>query len=223
MRHALPHRRRRLALGSQHGVAKRGSDGRAHRMVGATGDVTEAKRHERELQSAKRAASLHPRRDASPSEDEERYALALESINENLYDWNIETGELYFSPGLRVMLGMTPEEQATLENWAALIHPDDRALHQGTLLAHFKGEIPRFECEFRYRTVDGNWRWARQHGIALRRANGRAYRMVGATGDITASRAARARVPQRQGRSRGRATRRGAHPRGDAHHPRQHE
>src|SRR5262249_20574654 len=89
-------------------------------------------------------------------------------------------------PGLRVMLGMGPEEEPRLEIWASLIHPDDRALHQGTLLAHFRGEIPRFECEFRYRTVDGNWRWARQHGVALRRANGRAYRMVGATGDITA-------------------------------------
>jgi PAS domain S-box-containing protein len=169
-----------------HGVAKRDADGRAYRMVGATGDITEAKQHERELQSAKRAVSRQFPRSGSDSEDEERFALALQSINENVYDWNIETGELYFSPGLRVMLGMAPEEEPRLENWASLIHPDDRALHQGTLLAHFKGEIPRFECEFRYRTTDGNWRWARQHGIALRRSNGRAYRMVGATGDITA-------------------------------------
>ena len=172
----------------QHGVALRGANGRARRMVGATGDVTETKQRERELQSARRAASHRAGQEPSGSESEERYALALESINENIYDWNIETGALYFSPGLRVMLGMTPEEPATRENWAALIHPDDRPLHARTLLAHFKGEIPRFECEFRYRTADGNWRWARMHGIALRRADGRAYRMVGATGDITANR-----------------------------------
>ena len=98
-------------------------------MVGATGDVTETKQRERELQSARRAASHRAGQDPSRSESEERYALALELINENIYDWNIETGALYFSPGLRVMLGMTPEEPATLENWAALIHPDDRPLH----------------------------------------------------------------------------------------------
>jgi PAS domain S-box-containing protein len=171
----------------QHGIALRGPDGRARRMVGATGDVTETKQRERELQSARRVASFRSGPDSLHSESEERYALALESINENIYDWNIDTGDLYFSPGLRVMLGMAPEEPATLESWAALIHPDDRPLHQRTLLAHFKGEIPRFECEFRYRTLDGNWRWARQHGIALRRSDGRAYRMVGATGDITAN------------------------------------
>ena len=37
----------------------------------------------------------------------------------------------------------------------------------------------------RYRSRSGEWRWARQHGLALRDADGRAYRMVGATGDVT--------------------------------------
>ncbi len=50
-----------------------------------------------------------------------------------------------------------------------------------------KGETQRFRCEYRYRRSDGSWRWARHHGIALRDRLGRAYRMVGATGDITDS------------------------------------
>ena len=173
----------------EHGIAVRGTDGRAKRVIGATGDITEIKQRERELQSAKAAVGQRPDRPgngrAQGEPDVERYALALESINENLYDWNIETGEVYFSPSLRVMLGLSPQQPITLENWASLIHPDDRPLHAHTLIAHFKGETPRFECEFRYRAVDGSWRWARQHGIALRGPDGRARRMVGATGDIT--------------------------------------
>src|SRR5262249_17643890 len=171
----------------QHGIALKRPDGHAYRMIGATGDITEIKHRERELHSAKLAAAQRREfdDDSEYGQDEERYALALESINENIYDWDIDTGELYFSPRLRVMLGMGPDEPATLKKWAARIHPDDRPLHHRTLIAHFKGETARFECEFRYSTLDGNWRWARQHGIALRHHDGRAYRMVGATGDIT--------------------------------------
>ena len=54
--------------------------------------------------------------------------------------------------------------------------------------ALYKGEIPRLDVEFRYESRDGTWRWARQHGIAVRDADGRARRMVGVTGDITETR-----------------------------------
>ena len=108
------------------------------------------------------------------------------SINENVYEWNLDTGEVYFSPSLYAMLGLRADQKLSLEGWAALIHPDDRELHRRMLVAHLKGETPRFECEFRYRAGDG-WRWARQHGIAIRNAKGRAQRIVGATGDITES------------------------------------
>ncbi|MGH7003120.1 MAG: GAF domain-containing protein, partial [Alphaproteobacteria bacterium] len=51
--------------------------------------------------------------------------------------------------------------------------------------AHFQGKTERFDCEVRYRNIQGEWRWARQHGCAVRDAKGRAIRVVGATGDIT--------------------------------------
>jgi PAS domain-containing protein len=85
--------------------------------------------------------------------NEERYALALESINESVYDWNVETDEVYFSSSLRVMLGLKPEQPITREGWAGLIHPDDRDPHRQTLLAHFRGDTARFESEFRYRAI----------------------------------------------------------------------
>src|SRR5437764_3911441 len=56
------------------------------------------------------------------------------------------------------------------------------------IAALYKGEIPRLDTEFRYRGREGTWRWARQHGIAVRDADGRARRMVGVTGDITETR-----------------------------------
>ncbi len=169
----------------QNGVALRHPDGRAYRLVGATGDVTEIKNGEREAVAAKALAAnraalpLNERR----LNDEERYALALQATNENLYDWDIEAGTVYLSPSLLAMLDLPPD--ANLQAWADRIHPEDRPFHTRMLIALFKGDIPRLDCEFRYIMPDGTLRWARQHGIVLRGPDGRARRMIGATGDIT--------------------------------------
>src|SRR5262249_25731740 len=77
------------------------------------------------------------------------------------------------------------DELRTPEDWTDRMHPEDRPRYRQALIAHLKGVTPRFECEMRYRTRAGEWRWARQHGIALRGRDGRARRLVGATGDIT--------------------------------------
>ena len=83
------------------------------------------------------------------------------------------------------ILGLTPEQMRTPKDWTDRIHPDDQPLFKYTLAEHLKGNTPRFSMELRYRDGDGNWRWARQAGIALRGPDGRAHRMVGAAGDIT--------------------------------------
>ena len=114
----------------------------------------------------------------------QRYALALESINENLYDWDIENDTIYFAPGLFKILGLKANTSAG-PDWTERIHPDDRPLFKYTLAEHLKGNTPRFSMELRYRDGSDNWRWARQAGIALRRPDGYAYRLVGAGGDIT--------------------------------------
>jgi len=119
------------------------------------------------------------------AQSDERYALAMDSINEGIYDWSIGSGDLYFSPRLRDMMGPSAGEVTTPEEWLSRIHPDDLPSYRHALVAHFKGDTPRFEAEYRYRSDDRTWRWARQHGIAIRGPDGRACRMVGATGDIT--------------------------------------
>ncbi|PWB57758.1 MAG: hypothetical protein C3F17_19940, partial [Bradyrhizobiaceae bacterium] len=175
----------------QHGIAQRGPDGRARRMVGASTDVTEIKKRDQELETAKAAAAAAHRPGTSGDltwvQNVERYALALESINEGVYDADLDADTVYFSPWLRVMLGMAPDDPARTDI-ADFIHPDDRPQYREAIVAHFRGESPRFQCEFRYRSADGSWRWARQHGIAIRGPGGRARRIVGAMGDITEER-----------------------------------
>src|SRR5262249_44010748 len=120
----------------QTGVAQRHPDGRAHRLVGATGDVTEIKHREREAGAARpehRAALALQGRTGN----EERYALALQAVDENMYDWDIEKGTVHLSPSLMAMQDLPPG--ATVQQWAERIHPEDRPFHRSMLLALFKG------------------------------------------------------------------------------------
>jgi PAS domain S-box-containing protein len=156
-----------------HGLPVRNKAGRAGRLVGAVADIT----RRREMEQALR-------------ESEERYALAMQAVNEGVYDWNLVTGEIYYSPGVGNSLGIAQEELRTPKDWLDRIHPDDIAGYRQALVDHFKGGTSRLVCEYRYRHPDGGWHWARQHGLALRDEQGRACRVAGSTGDITAEKAA---------------------------------
>ena len=173
----------------QHGIAFRGPDGRAKRLIGAAGDITEIKQREFALQTAQATARKQfPVTALDQSDLESRYALALESISvgAGAYDVNLDTGMVYLAPALIEVLDLP--EYGPVSEFADVVHPDDRPHHTRMISALYKGEIPRLDIEFRYRGRDGTWRWARQHGIVVRDADGRARRMVGVTGDITETR-----------------------------------
>jgi PAS domain S-box-containing protein len=110
----------------------------------------------------------------------------MQAINEAVYEWDIATGEMYYSARLYDLVALTPNELSTRQQWVDRVHPDDLPHYRAAVVAHFKGETERLEVEYRYRHADGSWHWARQHGVASRDQNGRACRVSGSTGDITA-------------------------------------
>ncbi len=123
-----------------------------------------------------------------PARAEESYALAMEAIGYGFYDWDIAAGTIYMSPTLCTMLGVSPEQSAALataKGWAGWVHPDDLHAYLRALIACFKGETARFDCQYRHRAPDGAWRWTRQYGMPLRGPDGRVRRVLGAAGDIT--------------------------------------
>jgi len=139
--------------------------------------------------SSQKSSLPHKANTGDPARTEERYALAMQSIKYAVYDADLEGGEVYFSQVLRDMLGMKPDDPAlTTGNIIETIHPDDRPAYRESIVAHLRGDTPRFEVDFRFRSGDGSWRWARQHGLAVRHPDGRAYRIVGAMSDVTEER-----------------------------------
>lgn len=151
-----------------HAVAVRDDEGRVVRVIGAVGDVTD-----------RRAAEARLR------ESEERYARAMNSINEAVFEWDIVTGEGFSSKMLNDMVGVAHEKGVDPYMWAERVHEDDKPAFQAAMVDHLKGRADAFDIEFRYRTLDGEVRWARQRGRADRDKDGRAVRMTGVIGDIT--------------------------------------
>lgn len=120
-------------------------------------------------------------------ESEERYYLAARGVNDGLWDWNLKKDEVYYSPRWKAMLGYSDQEIAsTTDEWINRIHPDDREAVIYALSSHINNKTPHFQSEHRILHRDGTYRWMLVRGMAVRDANGNAYRMAGSQTDITA-------------------------------------
>lgn len=119
-------------------------------------------------------------------ESEERYALAVRGANDGLWDWNLRTGHMYFSPRWMEMLGLSEEETGSSpDEWFGRVHPDDAPLVRKALRAHLDGDAEHFVAEHRIRHKNGAWSWVLVRGLAVRDESGRAYRMAGSQTEIT--------------------------------------
>jgi len=116
---------------------------------------------------------------------EERYQLALAGSNDGVWDWNIVTDTVYFSPRVMEILGATlASEQLRFAEFVDYLHPDDKDKTMQALRAHLQEQLP-YDIECRSRTTSGNYIWLRIRGQSVRDATGVAIRMAGSITDIT--------------------------------------
>ena len=123
---------------------------------------------------------------AAIQEREERLALVMQGTNDGIWDWNVQAGQMYYSPRWKDMLGYADHEIAgRFDEWRRLVHPDDLEEAVAALEAHLTGDRPLFELEHRLRHKDGSYRWILTRAITLRDENGKPQRIVGSHSDIT--------------------------------------
>ncbi|MEM7469544.1 MAG: EAL domain-containing protein, partial [Pseudomonadota bacterium] len=126
-------------------------------------------------------------KELSLRENDMRWRQALSQATVGVWDWNIETGETYFSPEWSRMLGFDPTlTPPRIETWRKYAHPKDLARSDLALEAYLKGESDSYECECRVRTREGELIWVLDRGVIVERdVKGKPIRLVGTHYDIT--------------------------------------
>jgi len=147
----------------------RGAGGEISGWLGTAIDITARKQAEEALRKS-----------------EEQFTVAMQGARDGIWDWNLVTNEIYFSPRWKQMIGYEDGELPNLPSvFEEHLHPEDKERVLEEERRYLRNEIPAYTVEFRFRHRDGSYRWILDRGEALRDENGRAYRMAGSHTDIT--------------------------------------
>ncbi|MBD2090698.1 PAS domain S-box protein [Microcoleus sp. FACHB-1515] len=120
------------------------------------------------------------------SASEERFRLATQAVDALVFDYDVQTGEVYRSEKLYDLIGVHPEAAPVAAQWwFDRIHPDDAARLQTLRPSLFDSTIDRYETEYRVRHADNRWITVWEQGCLLRNEAGAVMRIVGATKDIS--------------------------------------
>ncbi|MDR1995963.1 bacteriohemerythrin [Azonexus sp.] len=124
-------------------VAERDDNGRVERLRGYLTDETERHAVEQSL-----------------AETHERLKFALQGANDGIWEWNLESGAMYYSPRFMGMLGYGPDEfPPDISTWEKLVHPEDRPVAEALLKDYLAGNRPIYENELRLLHRQGHWQY----------------------------------------------------------------
>lgn len=145
------------------------ADGKPERLLAVSRDIT----RRRHTQDALREA-------------QQRLQLVIRGGGVGLWDWNLKTGEVYFSREWKQQIGFDEHEITDrLEEWESRIHPDDRARLGDAVREFLTQPDSGYQREYRLRHRDGSYRWVLSRASAQLGADGKVERMFGCHVDVT--------------------------------------
>ncbi|MEO1431019.1 MAG: PAS domain S-box protein [Cyanobacteria bacterium J06633_8] len=118
------------------------------------------------------------------SELAQRYQLAIKGSQDGIWDWNLKTGDCYFSSEWKKMLGYEDEELINnIDTFFSILHPEDYSRVEARIKEHFQKHVP-FDVECRLRHKNNQYLWIRNRARAVWDESGNAIRMTGCIRDI---------------------------------------
>ncbi|MCK5109952.1 MAG: PAS domain S-box protein [Arcobacteraceae bacterium] len=119
-------------------------------------------------------------------EVKEQLEYAINGAKDGLWDWNLETDEVYFAAPWKRMLGYEDDEITNeLHEWSDRVHPDDlKQAYEDIHASNAKPDIP-YQNIHRLRHKGGYWIWVLDRGQTIFDQNGKAVRMIGYKTDIS--------------------------------------
>ncbi|SPF44891.1 membrane hypothetical protein [Syntrophobacter sp. SbD1] len=134
--------------------------------------------------SISRDITARNRAEMALRESEKRFALAMEASKDGLWDWDLNTGKVYYSPGYAAMLGYAfGEIAAHSSSWSDRIHPEDKDAALKANMDCIDNGRDDFEVEFRMQAKNGEWRWIRLRGRVSHAGEERGMALDSGTGE----------------------------------------
>ncbi len=119
---------------------------------------------------------------------EERYALGLEASEQGIWDWNVETNEVFYSEQWKKQIGYNDDElNSEFNTWVEHLHPDEKEYCQNAVLSYLNKPVEHFVMDFRFRHKDGTYRWIHNKAASIKDKEGKVIRLFGTHTDITDS------------------------------------
>ncbi len=132
-------------------------------------DITERKQNEEKL-----------------IKSEERYAIVIDASEQGIWDWNVETNEVFYSEQWKKQIGYKDDElKNDFETWIEHLHPEEAEYCQNAVNLYLNNPIEHFILEFKFRHKDGTYRWIHNKAASLKNNEGKVIRMFGSHTDIT--------------------------------------
>jgi diguanylate cyclase (GGDEF)-like protein/PAS domain S-box-containing protein len=126
------------------------------------------------------------RSEAELRQSHNRYALAMAGANDGIWDWDLTTGNMFYSARWKSMIGESEDSlKRTPDEWFQRVHPDDLKRLRSELDAQMHGRAEPMNCEYRILHADGQYRWMLCRGTAVLDGCGKALRAAGSQTDIT--------------------------------------
>ncbi|WP_421867380.1 EAL domain-containing protein [Motiliproteus sp.] len=168
-------------------IVERDAQGKPVRVVGAIRDITERIEAQQELSRLNQQLQDTVKEQTDQLfHNEERFALAMRSANDGLWDWDLLSNQVYYSPRWKSMLGYQNDElEPSFTTWEKLVHPDDKEAVRQRALSYLAGKLEVFEAEMRMRHKAGHYLFIRSRAFKLIDDQGKAIRLIGTHVDIT--------------------------------------
>jgi PAS domain S-box-containing protein len=115
------------------------------------------------------------------AQSHERFQLISKATQDAIWDWDLNTNEVWWNEGFRTLFGYNEEDiEPTVESWYSRLHPEDKEWVVRVIDTGGKN----WASEYRFRKKDGSYAIVLDRGHALHK-KGKAYRLLGSMQDIT--------------------------------------
>jgi PAS domain S-box len=115
----------------------------------------------------------------------ERFEMVSKATNDAVWDWNLQTDEIYWNEEIRSMFNYCAEDIPTGTEWKKHIHPEDFTRVTRKIVYHIKNHIEKWQDEYRFRCADGTYKYVFNRGFILFNSDNNPYRIIGAMQDVT--------------------------------------